>query len=226
MRLLLVADLLRRSIEGIRRRNTALVLLTNDRPPTTRRSEQGIYLPPGGFQVKSAQLSTGSAEVAMAFSSGSFDTIITSSRPADQLAGRRILRVGAVSSHAGSALHEIVADLINEDPLALKLALLRFHHESPAELSRARAHRAIETLQRWRFKVAGWHDMPRTKPAQQLLTMQRALATNLDSATVLNLMHRIETDPRQPSGYKYAAFRDIDRILALNLGYLIGKRRG
>lgn len=225
-RLLLVADLLRRIVEELHGRNTVLVIVTGGRQQSKPHADQTIRIRPDVLQIKVAQLSTESADAAIAFSGGSYDAVVVAERPPERVAGRQIIRVEPVTTSGGVPLPEIVADLVDEDPLALRLALLRFRYDRRAELSRARAHRAVETLQRWRFKVAGWHDMPRTKPAQQLLAMHRALATNLDSATVLTLMHRIETDPRQPSGYKYTAFREIDRILALNLGYLIGKRRG
>lgn len=106
--------------------------------------------------------------------------------------------------------------LTDNDPLALRMAMLRAPRSSPVMLSTARLRRADETLYRWRFKVAGWRDTPPT-PADQLDVLHKLLTDRLDTATVLRMMHQIERDHWVPSGTKYRIFTDLDRILRLDL---------
>ena len=102
------------------------------------------------------------------------------------------------------------------DPLALRLALLRFPPQVPATVSAARLHRADETLDRWRFKVASWRDLPPSRAAA-LSSLTDPLLAGLDTATVLRLMHRVESDHAIAFGDKYSAFVDLDHVLALDL---------
>jgi hypothetical protein len=111
-----------------------------------------------------------------------------------------------------------------DEPLVLRLALLRVPVAEPAELSAARVYRAAETLRRWRIKVAGWADMPSAAPPRaEYDAMRAALVERLGTPGVLATLHRLETDPRLSSGAKFEAFVGVDRVLALDLGRLIGK---
>lgn len=121
--------------------------------------------------------------------------------------------VGAVVPAQFDALNH---QLDGRDPLVLRLALLRAPWPTPVTLSSARMHRAEETLNRWRFKVAGWKDAP-VAPPYGLAELHTVLTENLDTATALRLMHRLESDVRLASGAKFATFTDIDRILGLDL---------
>lgn len=81
------------------------------------------------------------------------------------------------------------------DPLALRLALLRFASPEAARLSHARLRRADETLRRWRLKVSDWHDMPSSAaPPDTAASIHRHLAARLDTRAVLTLLHRLEVD--------------------------------
>lgn len=106
----------------------------------------------------------------------------------------------------------------DSDPLAVKLALLRFPYSSPAVLSAARIRRAAQTLDRWRLKIAGWKDQPNAQP----LGIQRCgrcsmLADDLDTDQILRAMHRLEMDHTVPSGAKYRTFIELDQALAIDL---------
>jgi cysteinyl-tRNA synthetase len=112
----------------------------------------------------------------------------------------------------------------NHDPAALRLVLLRFSPASPAALSAARLHRAEETIQRWRYKVAMWADMPSAPLVADSVSAARdALAADLDTITVLTDLHRLEVDPQIASGSKFQTFAYLDRVLGLDLRHLVGK---
>jgi hypothetical protein len=112
------------------------------------------------------------------------------------------------------------------DPLALRLALLRFASPETARLSHARLRRADETLRRWRLKVSDWHDMPSSAaPPDTAASIHRHLAARLDTRAVLTLLHRLEVDHAIPSGAKFAMFTAADHVLALDLSRLVGRVR-
>ena len=67
-----------------------------------------------------------------------------------------------------------------------------------------------------RFKVAGWKDAP-VAPPNGLDELHAVLTENLDTATALRLLHRLESDLHIASGAKFATFTDLDRILGLDL---------
>jgi hypothetical protein len=147
---------------------------------------------------------------------------------ADLLAGPPEMVVTSAGSDHRAAGAVVVGSTTTlqpvEDPLVLRLALLRFPVAAPAELSTARVHRAAETLQRWRIKVAGWADMPSAAPPRaEYDAMRAALVDRLDTPGVLARLHRLELDPRLASGAMFEAFVGLDRVLALDLGRLIGK---
>lgn len=113
---------------------------------------------------------------------------------------------------------------LEDDPLVLRLALLRFRYADRAVLSAARIRRAAETLQRWRFKVAGWADLASAPPAD-LELVRTALTHDLDTAAALRFLHRIEIDSQIVSGSKFETFVGLDRVLALDLAHQVGKLR-
>lgn len=226
-RALLAGDLLRRIAERLQQRTAALLVISgrsvrgNPALPTAVKSMTHL-------NINEPLLTAASEDDVIALSDGSLDAVVVPDEPTPNtsLAASRLVSIGPVTAHPPAELTEIIAELLEEDPLTLRLALLRFHYDAPAQISRARAHRAVETLERWRFKVAAWHDMPPASPPTLLATMHQTLLADLDTPRVLTWLHRIEADPHQPSGRKFAAFADLDHILGLDLGYLIGKPRG
>lgn len=146
--------------------------------------------------------------------------------PAGSSSARRstgdVARIGPVAwAHRGVGPAEAIDRL--HDPLALRLALLRFAFAAPATLSTARLRRAEETLDRWRFKVSGWHDRPLAPPPPELAAMRSALLDHLDTPRVLTALHRLEVDAGVPSGTKFAAFTALDQVLELALSTFIGR---
>lgn len=135
------------------------------------------------------------------------------------------IRVGAVrvSAHAEPTV-SILAD--EHEPGALRLALLRVRTERRADISTARLHRADETLQRWRYKVARWADMPPAAALDDVINAARGtLSLGPDTAALVTRLHRLEVEPHVSSGAKFATFAYLDRVLGLDLRHLVGKLR-
>jgi hypothetical protein len=131
-----------------------------------------------------------------------------------------VIRVGPVAAAPG-LVRPLVERSTPTDPLALRLALLRFPHLDPAALSAARLRRADETLDRWRFKVASWKDIPPARTGARASLLD-ALVTGFDTATVLRQMHRMEVDHTIASGDKFTAFVELDQVLGLDLRRYVG----
>jgi len=146
----------------------------------------------------------------------------TGPEPPEPAAGCRLVRVGSVVGPAGAATAHDVVELVG-DPCVLRLALMRFRPDETAVLSLARCRRAEATLRRWRSKMAGWHDLPASRAPAAVMSRVRTALAALDTHRALVLLHGLETDPRVPSGGKYAAFAAADRVLALDLERLVGK---
>lgn len=125
---------------------------------------------------------------------------------------------------APSSDRSLRAVLDGRDPAALRLVLLHFRYAEPAVVSTARLHRAEQSLGRWRFKMALWHDMPPEPPVPGVMAEARAaLADALDTPTVLRELHRLEIDQHTASGSKFATFAALDEVLGLDLKHLVGK---
>lgn len=170
LRLLLVADVLRRHVEDLRGGQVFLAVLAHETGTAAARvaSADALWIRGPSTHVRSPAGST-------AFLGGPSNVVL---EPASEvtatsvLTSQRTLRIGAVTTPAPIGPATLAsAPLRDHEPLTLRLALLRFPYSSPAVLSRARLNRAEETLRRWRFKVAGWADMPSApaSPQHQLL---------------------------------------------------------
>lgn len=212
LRLLLVADVLRRIVEEIVGVDVTSVIVPH-----------GVRLP-RPFEPLSGALRILPATARRTSSTQEFEpsrqpagiTIVSTdrSRPVEPASAEPLLLVGAVLPRGIE--HVLVQQLAARDPLTARLALLRFAPSATAVLSTARLHRAGETLDRWRFKVANWKDAP-PAPAEALDILLGLLVNDCDTATVLRLLHRIETDHGVPSGAKYQTFVHLDRVLGLDL---------
>jgi len=216
-RTLVVTDVLRRVLEDLQGGQVFLAMLTDDAPRIPD---------PGLLQVRDPLGRVASWDAAVALVGGAADVVVESaaadSTASPQVAADRRLRVAGVTGPDDHT--DGMSDLPVEDPLATRLALLRVPYDEPAALSLARMHRADETLQRWRLKVAGWADMPSAPPTvEHLESARRSLESGLDTRSVLTLLHRVEVDHRLPSGSKFETFAQIDRMLALDLCRLVGK---
>ena len=142
-------------------------------------------------------------------------------------AARPCIPVGAVVAHVEVGTDPLDSSLLHDrDPLAVRLALLRVPPPVCVVLSKARLNRADETLQRWRFKVAGWERFRARPPSRHEVPPGLAsLISGCDMAATLTWLHRLEADPRRGSTEKYAAFTEADRVLALDLSLLVGRLR-
>ena len=134
--------------------------------------------------------------------------------PVNATCASRALPVGAVL--AEDTERDLNDLLRRNDPLAVRLALLRTSPSSPVVLSAARLRRADETLYRWRCKVAAWRDAV-PAPTDHLGTLYDVLLRGLDTGAVLRLMHHIERDHTIASGAKYRTFIAVDKVLALDV---------
>ncbi|MBB2891931.1 hypothetical protein [Flexivirga oryzae] len=129
-------------------------------------------------------------------------------------AGERVITIGRVQPDRWNAAQTHWID--THDPLAIRVALLRFRPGETAALSPARLRRAFETLERWRFKMSGWKDQP-PAPAHDLATFTAFLVDDLDTPCLLRAMHDLEMDHTVSSGAKYRTFRALDELLAVDL---------
>jgi hypothetical protein len=217
-RLLLTADVLRRSVEALQGCRVLLVVVTRSASST----------PAGGPALREPTARATSPDEAVAVLGSPPDLVLEPARPGpDESQGRAssIMRIGAVRSLART--DDTLAGVLGKhDSAALRLALLRFSPARPASLSAARLRRAEETLGRWRYKVAMWADMPPGLADEGLMNAARdALGTDVDTVTVLTHLHRLEIDPHTASGRKFATFAYVDQLLGLDLARLVGRLR-
>ncbi|MDO5865050.1 MULTISPECIES: hypothetical protein [Paenarthrobacter] len=226
LRVLLVADVLRRLAEELHGVPVVLAVLDDGKgTPTSQASWTKT------FRIQEPSLRGRSESEVLAFFGGPAAAAFKTATPAGAISAvpgaGKVLEIGPVQAPVPADVPPLTSGLLgNHDPLALRLCLLRFPYAGPAVLSRARLHRAEETLQRWRFKVANWKDMPVAHAVPDVLAAaDGALTTALDTASVLTLLHRLETDQSQASGSKFATFTRLDRVLGLDLLRMVGKIR-
>lgn len=117
-------------------------------------------------------------------------------------------------------LHE--AD--DADPLAVRLALLAYAYRHPAALTALQLADADRTLQHWRHRVADWARSP-SKPVPEDIRRQArtALADDLGTPAVLNLLRRVDAAPEIADGAKFETFAHLDRVLGLELTHDVGR---
>lgn len=109
------------------------------------------------------------------------------------------------------------------DPLAVRLALMSFPGQEPADLTGDGLARAGETLAGWRRQVAEWAESPSGPiPAPIAELAWRAFAS-LDTSSALALLRELAADASAPAGAKFETFAYADRILGLDLARDIGR---
>ncbi|MFT4083307.1 MAG: hypothetical protein QM638_12040 [Nocardioides sp.] len=240
LRVLVTADVLARIRE--RSGGDQVLAVLEDRGAAAVRSAWS-----GALQIRDPLASARDPEEALECLLGRPDLVVGPADPATPATraarpspGRQHRRLGVGTTRLSPSLAATFAvsgPADDRDPLSLRLALLRFRCAAPAEVSIARLHRAEETLERWQIKVAGWADMPPgPMPPGHAEEVRRALHADAtdgtvgpvgvvgdgpDTPAVLTSLHRLEIDPRLPSGSKYQAFAQADRVLALQLGRLV-----
>jgi hypothetical protein len=109
------------------------------------------------------------------------------------------------------------------DAMALRLALLERPYAAPVELGRARLSDAARRLAGWRASVARWAREPSKPPPGEIRAAAlTALARNLDTPKVLDLLAHVADVPGFAAGGRFEAFADLDRYLALELARDVG----
>ncbi len=141
-------------------------------------------------------------------------------RPDGPAAQGTPVAVGAVLGvPAGSALPG--ADGV--DASAVRLALLRYGHGEPASLTPDRLAEAGRTLAEWRRGMAEWSRQPsKPLPGEIRAAAHAALARDLDTPAVLDLLGHVADEPGIAPGGKFEIFAHLDRFLALELPRDIG----
>ncbi|MGI5424398.1 hypothetical protein [Streptomyces sp. CA-179760] len=100
----------------------------------------------------------------------------------------------------------------------LRLALLARHHSAPARLEAAALDEARAILARWRGSVARWARLPsRPVPDEVRGRLRDAWEDDLDVPRVLDVLHRVESDPELPDGARFETYAYADRLLGLDL---------
>ncbi|MFF2847336.1 hypothetical protein ACFVT5_13465 [Streptomyces sp. NPDC058001] len=110
------------------------------------------------------------------------------------------------------------------DLLAVRLDLLGRPYHRAATLMRRTLDDAERTLTRWRGRVARWACAPsQPVPEEYRSRAATALATDLATPAVLNLLLRAESAEDLPDGAKFETFAQLDRILGLELAREVGR---
>jgi hypothetical protein len=141
-----------------------------------------------------------------------------------------VARVG--SAHLrGTADHDgaIEGDVLagpGQDPLAIRLALLSLPYYQQAELTEPMLASAQETAAHWRHQVAGWAESPSSPIPPTIAETFRVAFGDLDTPTVLALLHDLTRDTGLPVGAKFETFLYADRVLGLDLPRDIGRASG
>jgi len=124
----------------------------------------------------------------------------------------------------GPGLSVVVPDAApaGDDPLCLRLGVLRVRYREPADLAAA-AERARDDLSRWRGLMAEWARSPgRPMDPTYAARGQDALADDLNSPAALATLDRLAEDPDVAPGAKLETFIHLDLLLGLDLVSQIG----
>jgi hypothetical protein len=219
LRVLLIADLLSRTAEL-----RGLQVLT------------ALHFP-GGFPlpaVESHAAALGVHPPAARTSSDDAETLLGG--PVDvQLArqgtgvagGRLVIGVGTAQLSGPDGPAELAAagplGGYRDDPLVVRLALMSFPGQRPADLTRGELARARETLGDWRRQVASWAESPSGAIPAQIAEQAWQAFASLDTASALALLRELAADASVPAGAKFETFAYADRILGLDLARDIGR---
>jgi hypothetical protein len=219
LRVLLLADLLARTAE-LRKLQVLTVLATDDQPPRERealeRAVEALAIHPPATRA--------SSDGAQAALGGPIDVYLASQGVrADDRPNGLVALVGAARLYRTSqAAGELLAG--NEDePLAVRLALLSFPYHQPADLTEDVLARASATVGHWRLQVAEWAESPSRPMPKQITETLRGAFDDLDTVSALALLKGLASDADLPPGAKFETFLYADRILALDLPRDIGR---
>jgi hypothetical protein len=226
LRVLLVADLIRRNAEHRHNLTVEASLVV-----AGAGSDGGAPAPDAGaaaLNIRPAERAF--APAGPAATEVSAGEIIIEAQPGPA-AVRHAVRVAAVTftdrdAAAGEAA-EVHLSAVAEsglDPLAVRLALMSRQHAEQATLTWDILAEADRALRHWRELVATWAESP-SKPmcAQVSADVAAAFDDDLKTPAALRALRGLENDPEIPAGSKFESFLHADQLLSLDLPRQIGR---
>ena len=136
-----------------------------------------------------------------------------------------VIRVGDAAARRTGQGQEI-ADVMaarEQDPIAVRFALLSFPVHQAAEITDGELAGSRETIGDWRRRVARWAESPSKPIPAHVSGMIRAALDDLDIPSAIALLRSLAHDDGVPAGAKFETFVYTDRILGLELPRDIGK---
>ncbi len=214
LRVLLVADLLARIAEL--RNLQVFTVLAYDAQPGEQLAALERAVDALGMHRPAARASSSEASVSLG---GPIDVHLVSNGPrADDRPSGFVSPVGNARIHrAGEGL------LAGHQPAAVRLALLSFPYQQPADLTEAVLADAQATVGRWRLLVAEWAESPSRPIPKPIAEKVREIFDDLDTVSALALLADLASDAALPVGAKFETFVYADRILGLDLPLDIGR---
>lgn len=223
LRVLLVADVLRRVVEDLHAGHVQLAIV---RPPTVTETDDRLRaaLPfaPEMFGIRPPRGVGESLSPADDLLVRGCDVIVEPFTDAPISSPHSGQSDAPLSLHVGEVTEPLPAR--GREPLAARLELLRHLRGDPVSLEPATLDQAQETLREWRRNVAVWAKHPSAPMHPATVDSARAhLDDNLDVATVLGLLHQLIENPAVPPGSKFETFVFLDQVLALDLARDLGQ---
>ncbi|GAC1325651.1 MAG: cysteine--tRNA ligase [Mycobacteriales bacterium] len=120
----------------------------------------------------------------------------------------------------------LLSDVVDRglDPLAVRLAFLEHRYRQQMNLTWDVLSAADRTLTRWRSRVAQWADSPSESMATRYVTeAYDAFDDDLDTATALQVLRRLEKDDAVGPGARFETFAHLDALFGLDLAREVGK---
>lgn len=149
--------------------------------------------------------------------------------PAGQASGPADIFITTQASHDGRDGLTVLVGAAqtsqppNEDPLAIRLALLAVPFGEPADLTEAALATAAGSLARWRAAVARWAESPSKPIPADLAQRLRQAIDDLDTGSMLAFLDDLAAGDQVPNGARFESFAYTDRVLGLDLVRDIGK---
>jgi hypothetical protein len=125
-------------------------------------------------------------------------------------------------SHTDAAAEGLLAGQ-GGDPRSVRLALMSFPSDRPAELTGDGLTVARDTLAHWRQRVALWAESPSRPIPTSFREQVWAAFADLDTLSVFALLQGLSLDASVPEGAKFETFVYADRVLGLDLAREIGQ---
>jgi len=224
VRVLLVADLLARAAELRGLQVLTVVMFPGDPPAEQSFAERAADLL--GIHPPAARASSARAAVMLG---GPVDVHIACPGGVDDASGGLVTEAGAArmcSAGPGEGA-PVAAGAVpgDEDPLAIRFALMSRPQDHAVELTDAVLARARETTEQWRNQVADWAESPSRPMPQHARAELDAAFSDLDILRALALLGMLAQDSDVPDGVRFETFVFADRVLGLELARHVGRPR-